>query len=86
TLNEFLVEMDACGENEVIIMIAATTSPDIIDSALLRTGRFDGQIQVGRPVVKGREAIIHVHAKNQPLDATVDLKAISQRTHGFTGA
>ena len=78
TLNQLLVEMDGFGENEGIIMIAATNRPDI--------GRFDRQIQVGRPDVKGREAILHVHAKNKPLDETVDLKAISQRTPGFSGA
>ncbi|HJG54504.1 ATP-dependent metallopeptidase FtsH/Yme1/Tma family protein [Staphylococcus arlettae] len=86
TLNQLLVEMDGFGENEGIIMIAATNRPDILDPALLRPGRFDRQIQVGRPDVKGREAILHVHAKNKPLDETVDLKAISQRTPGFSGA
>ncbi|MCU5747024.1 ATP-dependent zinc metalloprotease FtsH [Staphylococcus sp. SQ8-PEA] len=86
TLNQLLVEMDGFGENEGIIMIAATNRPDILDPALLRPGRFDRQIQVGRPDVKGREAILHVHAKNKPLDQTVDLKAISQRTPGFSGA
>ena len=86
TLNQQLVEMDGFGENEGIIMIAATNRPDILDPALLRPGRFDRQIQVGRPDVKGREAILHVHAKNKPLDETVDLKAISQRTPGFSGA
>ena len=86
TLNKLLVEMDGFGENEGIIMIAATNRPDILDPALLRPGRFDRQIQVGRPDVKGREAILHVHAKNKPLDETVDLKAISQRTPGFSGA
>lgn len=86
TLNQLLVEIDGFGENEGIIMIAATNRPDILDPALLRPGRFDRQIQVGRPDVKGREAILHVHAKNKPLDETVDLKAISQRTPGFSGA
>ncbi|OEK72955.1 zinc metalloprotease [Staphylococcus saprophyticus] len=86
TLNQLLVEMDGFGENEGIIMIAATNRPDILDPALLRPGRFDRQIQVGRPDVKGREAILHVHAKNKPLDETVDLKAVSQRTPGFSGA
>ncbi|AVP35823.1 ATP-dependent metallopeptidase FtsH/Yme1/Tma family protein [Staphylococcus felis] len=86
TLNQLLVEMDGFGENEGIIMIAATNRPDILDPALLRPGRFDRQIQVGRPDVKGREAILHVHAKNKPLDETVDLKAIAQRTPGFSGA
>ena len=94
----FIDEIDAVGrqrgagvggghdEHEGIIMIAATNRPDILDPALLRPGRFDRQIQVGRPDVKGREAILHVHAKNKPLDETVDLKAISQRTPGFSGA
>ncbi len=86
TLNQLLVEMDGFGENEGIIMIAATNRPDILDPALLRPGRFDRQIQVGRPDVKGREAVLHVHAKNKPLDETVDLKAIAQRTPGFSGA
>lgn len=86
TLNQLLVEMDGFGENEGIIMIAATNRPDILDPALLRPGRFDRQIQVGRPDVKGREAVLKVHARNKPLDETVDLKAISQRTPGFSGA
>ncbi|MDT0871791.1 ATP-dependent zinc metalloprotease FtsH [Staphylococcus pseudintermedius] len=86
TLNQLLVEMDGFGENEGIIMIAATNRPDILDPALLRPGRFDRQIQVGRPDVTGREAILHVHAKNKPLDETIDLKAIAQRTPGFSGA
>ena len=67
TLNQLLVEMDGFGENEGIIMIAATNRPDILDPALLRPGRFDRQIQVGRPDVKGREAILHVHAKTNHL-------------------
>lgn len=86
TLNQLLVEMDGFGENEGIIMIAATNRPDILDPALLRPGRFDRQIQVGRPDVRGREAVLKVHARNKPLDETVDLKAISQRTPGFSGA
>ncbi|MCE4957956.1 ATP-dependent zinc metalloprotease FtsH [Macrococcoides caseolyticum] len=86
TLNQLLVEMDGFGENEGIIMIAATNRPDILDPALLRPGRFDRQIQVGAPDVKGREAVLRVHAKNKPLDETVDLKALSQRTPGFSGA
>ncbi|WP_052254965.1 ATP-dependent zinc metalloprotease FtsH [Salinicoccus sp. YB14-2] len=86
TLNQLLVEMDGFGENEGIIMIAATNRPDILDPALLRPGRFDRQIQVGRPDVRGREAVLKVHARNKPLDDTVDLKAIAQRTPGFTGA
>ena len=67
TLNQLLVEMDGFGENEGIIMIAATNRPDILDPALLRPGRFDRQIQVGRPDVKGREAILHVHSKTNHL-------------------
>ncbi|KAA1036166.1 ATP-dependent zinc metalloprotease FtsH [Macrococcus equipercicus] len=86
TLNQLLVEMDGFGENEGIIMIAATNRPDILDPALLRPGRFDRQIQVGRPDVKGREAVLKVHARNKPLDETVDIKALSQRTPGFSGA
>ncbi|WP_414048864.1 ATP-dependent zinc metalloprotease FtsH [Macrococcus animalis] len=86
TLNQLLVEMDGFGENEGIIMIAATNRPDILDPALLRPGRFDRQIQVGAPDVKGREAVLKVHSRNKPLDETVDLKALSQRTPGFSGA
>jgi cell division protease FtsH len=86
TLNQLLVEMDGFGENEGIIMIAATNRPDILDPALLRPGRFDRQIQVGRPDVRGREQVLKVHARNKPLDDTVDLKAIAARTPGFTGA
>ncbi|WP_239745648.1 ATP-dependent zinc metalloprotease FtsH [Mammaliicoccus sp. F-M27] len=86
TLNQLLVEMDGFGENEGIIMIAATNRPDILDPALLRPGRFDRQIQVGRPDVRGREAVLKVHARNKPFDETVDLKAVSQRTPGFSGA
>ena len=86
TLNQLLVEMDGFSDNEGIIMIAATNRPDILDPALLRPGRFDRQIQVGRPDVKGREAVLKVHARNKPLDETVDLAAIAQRTPGFAGA
>lgn len=86
TLNQLLVEMDGFGENEGIIMIAATNRQDILDPALLRPGRFDRQIPVGRPDVKGREAVLKVHARNKPLDNTVDLKAIAARTPGFSGA
>ncbi|MFC4410234.1 ATP-dependent zinc metalloprotease FtsH [Chungangia koreensis] len=86
TLNQLLVEMDGFGANEGIIIIAATNRPDILDPALLRPGRFDRQITVGRPDVKGREAVLQVHARNKPLDETVDLKAIAQRTPGFSGA
>ena len=86
TLNQLLVEMDGFGVNEGIIIIAATNRPDILDPALLRPGRFDRQITVGRPDVKGREAVLGVHARNKPLDDSVDLKAIAQRTPGFSGA
>ena len=86
TLNQLLVEMDGFGENEGIIMIAATNRQDILDPALLRPGRFDRQIPVGRPDVKGREAVLKVHSRNKPFDSTVDLKAIAARTPGFSGA
>lgn len=86
TLNQLLVEMDGFGENEGVIIIAATNRPDILDPALLRPGRFDRQITVGRPDVKGREAVLLVHARNKPLDDTVNLKALAQRTPGFSGA
>lgn len=86
TLNQLLVEMDGFGENEGIIIIAATNRPDILDPALLRPGRFDRQITVDRPDVNGREAVLHVHARNKPLDETVNLKAIAMRTPGFSGA
>ena len=85
-LNQLLVEMDGFGANEGIIIIAATNRPDILDPALLRPGRFDRQITVGRPDVKGREAVLKVHARKKPLDESVDLKAIAQRTPGFSGA
>ncbi|MGN7478883.1 ATP-dependent zinc metalloprotease FtsH [Solibacillus silvestris] len=86
TLNQLLVEMDGFGANEGIIIIAATNRPDILDKALLRPGRFDRQITVGHPDVKGREAILKVHARNKPLSDTVDLGAVAQRTPGFSGA
>ncbi|MBO1004705.1 ATP-dependent zinc metalloprotease FtsH [Pseudogracilibacillus auburnensis] len=86
TLNQLLVEMDGFGENEGIIMIAATNRPDILDPALLRPGRFDRQITVDRPDVNGREAVLRVHARNKPLDESVNLKAIAARTPGFSGA
>ncbi|MBL5767105.1 cell division protein FtsH [Heyndrickxia sporothermodurans] len=86
TLNQLLVEMDGFGANEGIIIVAATNRPDILDPALLRPGRFDRQITVDRPDVNGREAVLRVHARNKPLDGDVDLKAISQRTPGFSGA
>ncbi len=86
TLNQLLVEMDGFSGNEGVIVIAATNRSDVLDPALLRPGRFDRQILVGRPDVKGREAILKVHARNKPLDANVDLKVIAQQTPGFTGA
>ncbi|MFC4024104.1 ATP-dependent zinc metalloprotease FtsH [Oceanobacillus longus] len=86
TLNQLLVEMDGFGANEGIIIIAATNRADILDPALLRPGRFDRQIMVDRPDVKGREAVLNVHAKNKPFDSTVDLKVIAMRTPGFSGA
>ncbi|MHA6260547.1 ATP-dependent zinc metalloprotease FtsH [Sporosarcina sp. CAU 1771] len=86
TLNQLLVEMDGFGENEGVIIVAATNRPDILDPALLRPGRFDRQITVGRPDVKGREAVLKVHARNKPFDDTVNLKALAQRTPGFSGA
>ncbi|MER2109083.1 MAG: ATP-dependent zinc metalloprotease FtsH [Solibacillus sp.] len=86
TLNQLLVEMDGFGANEGIIIIAATNRPDILDKALLRPGRFDRQITVGHPDVKGREAILKVHARNKPLSDGVDLAAVAQRTPGFSGA
>ena len=86
TLNQLLVEMDGFGVNEGIIMIAATNRPDILDPALLRPGRFDRQILVGAPDVKGREEILKVHTKNKPLGPDVDLKILAKRTPGFCGA
>ncbi|MGP4073761.1 ATP-dependent zinc metalloprotease FtsH [Piscibacillus sp. B03] len=86
TLNQLLVEMDGFGVNEGIIMIAATNRPDILDPALLRPGRFDRQITVNAPDVKGRKEVLAVHAKNKPLDESVDLKTIAMRTPGFSGA
>ncbi len=86
TLNQLLVEMDGFTGNESVIIIAATNRRDILDPALLRPGRFDRQIVVGYPDVKGREEILKVHAKNKPLGPDVDLKIIAQTTQGFTGA
>lgn len=86
TLNQLLVEMDGFGANEGIIIIAATNRPDILDPALLRPGRFDRQITVDRPDVKGREAVLAVHARNKPLAENVNLKTIALRTPGFSGA
>ncbi len=86
TLNQLLVEMDGFGANEGIIIVAATNRPDILDPALLRPGRFDRQITVDRPDIKGREAVLRVHARNKPLSDDIDLKAIAMRTPGFSGA
>lgn len=86
TLNQLLVEMDGFGANEGIITLAATNRPDILDPALLRPGRFDRQVVVGRPDLNGREAILKVHARNKPLADDVDLKTIAKKTPGFTGA
>lgn len=86
TLNQLLVEMDGFGVNEGIIVIAATNRPDILDPALLRPGRFDRQVLVGVPDVKGREEILKVHQKDKPLDSSVDLGVIAKGTPGFTGA
>ena len=86
TLNQLLVEMDGFSPNEGIIIIAATNRPDILDPALLRPGRFDRQIAVGAPDVKGREEILKVHTRNKPLADDVDLRIIARRTPGFTGA
>ena len=86
TLNQLLVEMDGFGRTEGIIVLAATNRPDILDPALLRPGRFDRQIQVNRPDVKGREEILKVHAKGKRLDESVDLKTVARSTSGFTGA
>ena len=86
TLNQLLVEMDGFGTTEGIIVLAATNRPDILDPALLRPGRFDRQIQVNRPDVKGREEILKVHAKNKHMDESVNLHTIARSTAGFTGA
>ena len=86
TLNQLLVEMDGFDENTNIIVIAATNRPDILDNALLRPGRFDRQIYINAPDVRGREQILKVHAKNKQLEAEVDLKTLAKRTPGFTGA
>ncbi|MCL6517387.1 ATP-dependent zinc metalloprotease FtsH [Alicyclobacillus sp.] len=86
TLNQLLVEMDGFAANEGIVIIAATNRPDILDPALLRPGRFDRQIVVNRPDVKGREEILHVHARNKPFAPDVRMDVIAKRTPGFTGA
>ncbi len=86
TLNQLLVEMDGFGINEGVIVLAATNRPDILDPALLRPGRFDRRVVVGTPDVKGREAILKVHAKGKKISKEVDLKVVAQTTPGFTGA
>lgn len=86
TLNQLLIEMDGFEGNESIIVIAATNRSDVLDPALLRPGRFDRKILVGSPDVKGREAILRVHAKNKPLAEDVNLKVVAQQTPGFVGA
>ena len=86
TLNQLLVEMDGFGSHEGIIVIAATNRPDILDPALLRPGRFDRQVTVNYPDIKGREEILKVHARNKPLENTVDFHKVAQSTVGFTGA
>jgi cell division protease FtsH len=86
TLNQLLVEMDGFGVNEGIIIMAATNRPDVLDPALLRPGRFDRQVVIDRPDLKGRVAIFKVHVKGKPLDTDVDLEVLAKRTPGFTGA
>ena len=86
TLNQLLVEMDGFGKTEGVIVMAATNRPDVLDPALLRPGRFDRQIHVGRPDVKGREDILKIHARGKRLDETVSLKTLARSTAGFTGA
>jgi len=86
TLNQLLVEMDGFGGHDGVIVIAATNRPDILDPALLRPGRFDRQVTVGYPDIKGREEILHVHAKGKPFESDVDFKKIAQTTVGFAGA
>lgn len=86
TLNQLLVEMDGFSEKDNVIVIAATNRSDVLDPALLRPGRFDRQVLVGRPDVKGREAILKVHARNKPFGPGVDLKVLAKQTPGFTGA
>lgn len=86
TLNQLLVEMDGFGVNEGIIVMSATNRVDILDPAILRPGRFDRKVMVGRPDVKGREEILSVHAKNKPLGDDIDLKEVARTTAGFTGA
>lgn len=86
TLNQLLVDMDGFSGNEGVIVIAATNRADVLDPALTRPGRFDRKVLVGRPDVRGREAILKVHAKSKPLADNVDLKEIAKQTPGFVGA
>ncbi|PCH93528.1 MAG: cell division protein FtsH, partial [Rhodobacteraceae bacterium] len=86
TLNQLLVEMDGFTENEGVILLAATNRPDVLDPALLRPGRFDRQVQVPNPDIKGREKILHVHSRKTPLGPDVDLRIIARGTPGFSGA
>ena len=86
TLNQLLVEMDGFAANEGVIVLAATNRQDILDPALLRPGRFDRQVYVGRPDMKGREEILKVHARRKPLAEDVDLREVARETTGFTGA
>src|SRR5687767_15374037 len=86
TLNQLLVEMDGFETNEGVILIGATNRPDVLDPALLRPGRFDSQVVVPRPDVKGREEILRVHARRIPLASNVDIKVLSRGTPGFSGA
>ena len=86
TLNQLLVEMDGFGSHDGIIVMAATNRPDILDPALLRPGRFDREITVGAPDIKGRAAILRVHSRNKPFEAGVDLETVAKKTAGFTGA
>ena len=86
TLNQLLVEMDGFGVNEGIIVLAATNRPDVLDPAILRPGRFDREVTIGTPDIKGREAVFRVHSKNKPLGKDVDLKVLAKRTPGFTPA
>src|SRR4029078_6866931 len=86
TLNQLLVEMDGFAPNQGIVVVAATNRPDILDSALLRPGRFDRQVTVGNPDLKGREAILRVHTRKVTMEEGVDLRAIARGTPGFSGA
>ncbi len=86
TLNQLLVEMDGFGVNEGIIILAATNRPDVLDPAILRPGRFDREVAIGIPDIKGREAIFKIHSRNKPLDSGIDMKVLARRTPGFTPA